>query len=586
MTSAPQQLDQRLEAKLLYWQGYRVAYIWRKLGVNAQTVHSWKKRDNWDSSTSVQRTETNIEIRLAKIIALEEKTPGDLQEIDTLTKGMERMARIRKFDQGGNEADLNPKIKNRNRGKKRKATKNEIPDDALEKLEEAFFDEHFGYQKVWWKQREHNRRIRNILKSRQIGATYYFAREAIIHALRTGRNKIFLSASKNQAHVFRQYIVQFVRDVAGVDLTGDPIVLPNVAHLYFLGTNYRTAQSYHGDLYIDEYFWIQRFQELNKVASGMAMHKQWTKTYFSTPSSITHEAYPHWTGSKINKGRKKEDQITIDTSHQALKDGGLCEDRQWRHIVTVEDAAAAGCDLFDIDELRLEYSQEEYDNLLMCQFIDDTASIFSLQELQRCMVDSWVVWDDWRPLAPKPFGSRPVWIGYDPSRTTDDASLIVVAPPAVPGGKFRVLDKMSWKGMDFTAQAERIRTLTQIYNVQYIGIDITGVGYGVFDLVKQFYPAAVGISYNPEVKSRLVLKAKDVITHGRIEYDAGHTDLVASLLMIRKTITASGNKVTYEASRNNETGHADQAWALMHALDNEPLAATAGGGSNSFIEIY
>ncbi|MEJ1464956.1 MAG: terminase family protein [Candidatus Sedimenticola sp. (ex Thyasira tokunagai)] len=586
MTSTPQQLDQRLEAKLLYWQGYRVAYIWRKLGVNAQTVHSWKKRDNWDSSTSVQRTETNIEIRLAKIIALEAKTPGDLQEIDTLTKGLERMARIRKYDQGGNEADLNPKIRNRNRKRKRKPTKNEIPEEAIEQLEEAFFDEHFGYQKVWWQQRELNRRIRNILKSRQIGATYYFAREAIIHALRTGRNKIFLSASKNQAHVFRQYIVQFVREVAGVDLTGDPIVLPNGAHLYFLGTNYRTAQSYHGDLYIDEYFWIQRFQELNKVASGMAMHKQWTKTYFSTPSSITHEAFPFWSGKHVNKGRKKEDQINVDTSHQTLKDGGLCEDRQWRHIVTIEDAVAAGCDLFDIEELRLEYSQEEYDNLLMCQFIDDTASIFSLQELQRCMVDSWVVWDDWKPLAPRPFGNRPVWIGYDPSRTTDDASLMVVAPPKVPGGKFRVLDKMSWKGMDFTAQAERIRQLTQTYNVQYIGIDITGVGYGVFDLVKQFYPAAVGISYNPEVKSRLVLKAKDVITHGRIEYDAGHTDLVASLLMIRKTITASGNKVTYEAGRNNETGHADQAWALMHALDNEPLAATSGGGSDSFMEIY
>lgn len=35
------------------------------------------------------------------------------------------------------------------------------------------------------------------------------------------------------------------------------MVLPNGATLYFLGTNARTAQSYHGNLYLDEYFWIE-----------------------------------------------------------------------------------------------------------------------------------------------------------------------------------------------------------------------------------------------------------------------------------------------------------------------------------------
>ncbi|WP_275098057.1 terminase large subunit domain-containing protein [Sedimenticola hydrogenitrophicus] len=586
MTVACSQLDPRLEAKLLYWQGYRVAYIARKLGQPPATVHSWKKRDEWDTSTSVQRTETSLEVRLAKVIALDEKTAGDLREVEVLTQALERTARIRRYDQGGNEADLNPKLRNRNRKRKSKPTRNEVPEEALERLEEAFHDELFGYQTEWWKQRELNRRIRNILKSRQVGATYYFAREAFIHALRTGRNKIFLSASKNQAHVFRQYIVQFAREVGGIDLTGDPIVLPNGAHLYFLGTNFRTAQSYHGDLYIDEYFWIQRFKELNKVASGMAMHKQWTKTYFSTPSSITHEAYPFWDGSHFNRGRKKDSQIVIDTTHANLKDGLLCEDRQWRHIVTVEDAVAQGCDLFDLDELRLEYSQEEYDNLLMCQFIDDTASIFSLAELQQGMVDTWVVWNDWKPFSTRPFAQRPVWIGYDPSRTTDDASCVVLAPPLVPGGKFRILEKYSWRGMDFPDQAEKIRALTKRFNVQHIGIDITGIGYGVYDLVKKFYPGATKIKYSPEVKTRLVLKAKDVIGSGRLEFDAGWTDVPSAFLMIRKTLTASGNRVTYEAARSNETGHADLAWATMHALDKQPLQSIAGGGSGSILEIY
>ncbi len=132
----------------------------------------------------------------------------------------------------------------------------------------------FDYQRVWYEAWQVER-IRNLLKSRQIGATWYFAREAFIDALTTGRNQIFLSASKAQAHVFKQYIVQFAKDAAGVELKGDPMVLPNGATLYFLGTNARTAQSYHGNLYFDEYFWVPRFQELRKVASGMAIHKHW-----------------------------------------------------------------------------------------------------------------------------------------------------------------------------------------------------------------------------------------------------------------------------------------------------------------------
>ncbi|MEN1565379.1 terminase family protein, partial [Pseudomonas aeruginosa] len=102
----------------------------------------------------------------------------------------------------------------------------------------AFLDGCFDYQKDWY--RAGNQRTRVILKSRQIGATFYFAREALIDALETGRNQIFLSASKAQAHIFKAYIQSFARDAVGVELKGDPIILPNGAELHFLGTNART----------------------------------------------------------------------------------------------------------------------------------------------------------------------------------------------------------------------------------------------------------------------------------------------------------------------------------------------------------
>src|SRR3546814_11105363 len=88
------------------------------------------------------------------------------------------------------------------------------------------------------------------------------------------------------------------------------------AELHFLGTNFRTAQGRHGNFYFDEFFWVHSFEELNKLASGMATHQTWRTTYFSTPSSVAHPAYPYWTGECRNRRRKKEDCFANHFSHQ------------------------------------------------------------------------------------------------------------------------------------------------------------------------------------------------------------------------------------------------------------------------------
>jgi uncharacterized protein YjcR len=575
--------DHRRHAKHLYWQGYRVCEIAELIGEKEKTLHSWKTRDEWDRATPLERIQAATEARLVQLILKDPKSGSDYKEIDLLHRQLERQARIQRFQDGGTDTDLNPELAKRNAGEKRKPKRNDIPEEHVEKLIEAFLDGCFDYQKDWY--RAGSQRTRAILKSRQIGATYYFAREALIDALTTGRNQIFLSASKAQAHIFKAYIQSFARETVGVELTGDPIILPNGAELHFLGTNARTAQGYHGNFYFDEFFWTFKFNELNKVASGMAMQKQYRRTYFSTPSSMAHEAYTFWTGERFNKGKPSAQHLQLDVSHNALQQGKLCDDRIWRQIVTILDAEERGCDLFDIDELRLEYDAAAFQNLLMCQFVDDGASIFPLNMLQPCMVDSWSIWDDYKPFAARPFADRQVWVGYDPAENGDSAGLIVVAPPLVPGGKFRVLERHQFRGMDFTAQAETIRQVTRRFWVTYIGIDTTGLGSAVAQLVRQFFPALRTFSYNPEVKARLVMKAWDVISKGRLEFDAGWTDLAQSLMAIRKTVTPGGRQFTFVAGRTDSTGHADLAWALFHAIHNEPLEGQTVANTG-IMEIY
>lgn len=596
----PPMLEPRRQAQLLYWMRWRLCDIALTLGVPEGTIAAWKSRDKWDDASPLVRCEGAVEAQFVQLVLKQGKSGGDFKEIDLLGRQMEKFARIRRYEApGGHEGDLNERVANRNAGEKKKPKANLITAAQGQILRAKFEAELFGYQEGW-NVASNEERTRVILKSRQIGATWYFAREAICDAVDTGRNQIFLSASKNQAHIFRNYIVDFVREAIGVELRGDPLIIQREgdegevllpATCYFLGTNFRTAQGYHGNFYFDEFFWVHGFEEIQKVASGIAMQKMYRQTYFSTPSSITHAAFPFWNGATFNRHRPKHDKKIFDVSHKALQLGKRLADRRWRQIVTIEDALEAGCDLFDLEELRIQYPPDQFANLLMCNFVDDTLSVFPLAELMRCQVDAREVWDDfsWTNfiLGRRPFGDREVWVGYDPAATGDNAALVVVAPPLVPGGKFRILEKQQFTGMDFTAQAEAIRRITRLYNVTKIDIDKTGIGLAVYQLVVQFFPQARGHQYNPEVKTRLVLKAKDVISRARVEYDAGWTDFTASCMAIRKAMTASGRQMTYEAGRSALTGHADLFWAFAHAVDNEPLEAPSmGDDRRGFLEIY
>lgn len=577
-------------ARSLYWRGWGVTQIADELAqlgyANDETgkayaratVASWKQRGGWDDAACVEKIQDSLEGRLNTLIWKEAKTGADFKEIDLLMRQVVTTARIERYKApGGHEGHLNDKVANRNAGEKKQAKKNHFTAEQVEQLEEIFEDELFDYQRDWWGAKD--QRTRMILKSRQIGATWYFAREALLDALRGGGNQIFLSASKNQAHIFRNYIVQFAARV-GVKLQGDPIIvtadtIPEgepAAELIFLGTNARTAQGYHGNFYFDEFFWTYGFEELNKVASAMALHKRWRRTYFSTPSTIAHQAHPYWTGEHRNRRVKKVDRITIDVSHAGVGAGRLCEDGVWRQIVTIEDAERGGCDLFNMAELRVDYAPDEFANLLMCQFVDDSLSAFKFNEILRCTVDTVVDWDWFNPLAARPAGDRAVWAGYDPQESADgdNAALIIALPPSGPNGKFRLLERHQLRG-DFQEQAEFILARLSRYNCTYLGIDANGVGAAVHQLLVGKVKGLTRIEYSLEAKTAMVMKAQHGFARQRIEFDASWIDLQSAFLSIKKALTTSGRAVTFKASRTEEVGHADLAWAAMHIMINEPL---------------
>ncbi|VCW24121.1 hypothetical protein BANRA_02085 [Klebsiella variicola] len=161
----------------------------------------------------------------------------------------------------------------------------------------------------------------------------------------------------------------------------------------------------------------------------------------------------------------------------------------------------------------------------------------------------------------RPMADRPVWIGYDPNGASgkgDSGAISVNAAPLIPGGKFRTIETIRVRGMEFEAQAAMIINMLTRYNVQHIGIDGSGIGEAVYQLVKKRFPAAVCYQFSPASKRMLVLKMLQLIRAGRWEYDRGEYDLITAFCAVRKVVTPGG-VITYDTDRARGVSHGDLA---------------------------
>ncbi|KMK51482.1 terminase [[Actinobacillus] muris] len=563
------------EARYLYLKKYSPQEIAKELSLpSPRPIYYWAEKYQWRNMLGERGIEELIALRIVTLIEREGKSEAELKELDALIERdiqyKAQRAKANKASQAvsygqdfaNDEAEPRPK-------KRKQSVKNDIS-QITDDMFEPFLSTLFGYQHTL---RNHiDRKLRMLLKSRQIGATYYFAFEALENAIKTGDNQIFLSASKRQSEIFKTYITKMARQYFDIELKGNPIILSNGAELHFLSTNKSTAQGYHGHVYGDEFAWLRNFEEFYTVASAMATHKKWRETYFSTPSSKFHGSYQFWSGDMWKKGDHKRKDV-IFPSIETMRAGGVdCPDGAWRYVVTIEDALKGGAgELFDIEALKQKYNKHAFDQLFMCKWVDDADSIFNIGQLLKCSVDI-SKWTDFDINKAHPFGNREVWGGYDPAHSEDGASFVIVAPPILDGEKYRVLERYQWFGKSYRWQAEQIERLYKKYHFSYIGIDTNGVGHGVYEMIKAFAGRrATPILYQPEVKTALVLKVQDLVDRGLIEWSDEEADIPASFLMVKQSSTRSGDRITYIADRNAQNQHADVFWAIAHAINRKEL---------------
>lgn len=574
----PTTINPQSEAKMLFFAGWSIVDIAKKTGIPRQTIHFWKKSENWDNAPLFERCQATVEAKYLFLLTKDSKSNADYKELEFLGRQMEKL--------------YFPKPE-RN---KRTATINKADFDWTDftaKITEAMSDLYL-YQKTTMNQIEAVTQLSEcsgealVLKARQTGMTRTLARTRFLRAITKNHSQIFISASKNQAFQTKSYILQLVNEATGISLTGkEKITLKPGLDLMFLGCNSNTAQGYTGDVTCDEFFWMPKFDELSMVVSGCATLKQYNVIYSSTPSSKTHQAYKFWAATAFNKSKKNK-QSFFKVDHRTLKNGLLCNDGKFRKIITIEDAIEGGLDLIDINKLKLRYDSDQYNQLFMAEFMDDLASAFNFDQIMNCMVDIWDDWQDYKPieLPHRPLGNSPVAIGFDPARSHDGSACVVMAVPTKQGEKYRILEKHLWHGIDFEMQAQSIKDICGRYNVVHLGIDANGLGVAVAERVQQFYPDIIKYHSNPQLKSLFVMQAQNVFAKKRIEFDRGWLDVIQSFIAIKKIMTKSGSSTTYASNRSEETSHSDLAWATMYALGFEALdGSTVLDGSQSSVII-
>lgn len=581
-------------AALLWRMGANAQEIAETLAINTRwVVYKWAEDEKWDKQLSTHALIVKTARRLNWLIDKPDKTEADYRELDKLGDVLIKEEKAEAYRRGVNDASHNntrgrkPDQRNGEGKPRQKKIKNDVSAltaEAMQTVEDRIL---YPHQKIWIQAGEHpdTYRQRFILKSRQIGATYTFAWEAFKHAVLKGHNQIFISSTKAQAEVFKAYIFLIAKEHFEIELSGNPTKLSNNAEICYLSPN-SNANSRSGDVYFDEVFYTRQFDKMEAIAKPMGTLAQFKHTYFGAPTAISHPAFTIWSGERYTKFHPT---ITINTTNHAdLHQGRKDPDGFWRCVATVDSAISMGWDKVDLEQLRLETPDPaRFENIYRCKFIDDTDSVFKLGDLLECAVDPLSWYPDFDIANPdRPAGELPCSLGYDPAKDGDNASITVLSIPQAYTEKFRLFEKQRFRGLVAAQQAQRIVGLCRKYQVHYLDIDKTGPGLFIPDIVSDALiqaelplPRIVETQYSDDVKTRMVQKGINVIAQRRFEYDENDHDLPLAFMTIRQSSTKAGGGITYYSVRTANTGHGDEAWAVLHAMQVEGMTSRSMGNA-------
>ena len=409
---------------------------------------------------------------------------------------------------------------------------------------------------------------------RRVGKTYILARKAIDHMIKYGKPIIVVSLTEDQAMIIIQMALAYARETYP-QLIGKGKYKPQTKKLFVLknkrpvqmisrpvgNTGDATRGFEGGVLIVDEasrmprLFWIAALPVLLTCAGEIWM--------CSTPYGKQGYFWERFNESINLKEEKARFTFFYVTTDEVMEDRPISE--SW----TIEQKEGAAkileCDKADMSEI--EYGQE-----YLGLFLDEIMQLFS---------DDWI---DSVCSLPKPE------VYTFPSGSNSGGDLFL----GVDVG--RVIDPSTFEGLDGTTEYikqfyhseigklkipetfREIRRLHRIYSFNRIGIDSTGMGTGVLDLLLEDSDTS-GQSEGLENASKIVddedtlkpLLKIDMYMNLLMLGDRGRISLfkdleiMASLKSIRQTYVGQNTKIEGDNSHTVE-GLIRAAWLIKQKL--------------------
>lgn len=519
---------QKEDALARYLAGDSTSEIAAVIGCSERTVRAWASKGDWGSDLRKRReTSDGIEAQIHRLSRVKNPSSAQAQRLAMLTKSLDRVK------------------KSQPKPKPRPTVSDAVSAEALARA----LDPDYGLYAYQTEFLEDESRFRIILKARQIGFSYVVGLAVLLGAM-AGRPQIVVSASERQAQIILAYVrhhaarleVLIDEDKANeLKIMGTEIVA--------MSTNFRTAQGWPGDVWLDEFAWVRNQRMLWAAVIPSVTAVGGRVTVFSTP---------FLPGSKFWE---------VATNHKNKHD-------QWsRKTITIEDAIDQGMPLpGGLDELRSLFDSESWAMFYECKWAENGSALLSWELLHSLTEER---------ILPHRYGR--LRGGVDVGRINDRTAIALVGQE-VDGKKwkdrFALMHFEMHKGMKFDAQKATIHEVDGRFDIESWKIDKTGLGMQLAEELHTASPERFeGVWFSAQRKSKLALNVLKLAEERRLLLP-NDADVLAQMHSIQKI--TSGTSIKYDAERNDE-GHGDLFWAVALAADGR---AKPGGGSGGLgIEV-
>ncbi len=181
----------------------------------------------------------------------------------------------------------------------------------------------------------------------------------------------------------------------------------------------------------------------------------------------------------------------------------------------------------------------------LCSPMDESVAFLSWNIIKTCCI---------LKEFQKPLPNNPIWIGGDIGRTQDLTA--IEGFQEIDGKYYHVFEKIM-RGIDIPTQIHEIRILDEKYNAHSINIDKTGIGLGLYEVLRKEIGGKVrGIQFTKDSKQKMAVNFRNLMQDEKI-FMIKEDHFMDVIHSVRYDIL--------NAERTSD-GHADQFWGCCLAL--------------------